>query len=58
MMQSAGMEVPDWMRNLRKEKPHLKQLKHDKRKAQAAATANGAATQQQLKPGRKKRKAS
>ena len=32
MMQSAGMEVPDWMRNLRKEKPHLKQLKHDKRR--------------------------
>ncbi len=55
-MQSSGMAVPDWMRNLRKEKPHLKQLKHDKRKAQAAATATGAAKQQQLGQDRKRRK--
>lgn len=48
-MQSAGMEVPDWMRNLRKEKPHLKQLKADMRKAAEAATAAGAAEQQRLK---------
>ena len=46
-MQSAGMEVPDWMRNLRKEKPHLKQMKADKRKAAEAATAAGASIQQQ-----------
>ncbi|CAL5219648.1 g1528 [Coccomyxa viridis] len=56
LMQSSGMAVPDWMRNLRKEKPHLKQLKHDKRKAQAAATATGAAKQQQLGQDRKRRK--
>lgn len=49
MMQSAGMEVPDWMRNLRKEKPHLKQLKHDKRKAAAAAVAPKSQQQQQHK---------
>ena len=41
LMQSAGMEVPDWMRSLPKEKPHLKQLKRDKRKAAEAAVGGG-----------------
>ena len=34
-MHQSGMEVPDWMRHMKKEKPHLKQLRHDKRKAAA-----------------------
>ena len=46
------MEVPDWMRNLPKEKPHLKRLKRDKRKAAEAAVGGG----QKGKKGRKKRK--
>ena len=56
-MQSAGMEVPDWMRSLPKEKPHLKQLKHDKRKAaEAAAAAPASATGQRAKQHRRDRK--
>ena len=55
-MQSAGMEVPDWMRSLKKEKPHLKQLKHDKRKAVEATAGTISAPQQQQGQHRKKRK--
>ena len=56
-MQSAGMEVPDWMRSLKKEKPHLKQLKHDKRKAaKAVAAASASATGKRPELHRRDRK--